>query len=499
MQIRVQAGLFEKIKADALAIGVCEGARGIDQLIPPRMERLREIRPLLQRLAVRGKPNETATLPIQNRWVIVVGLGKRKEITIERLRQFAATAAKSARAHNHKSLALPLVIGGSVDTLADAAQAEAEGLLLALYRFDRLKTVPKEERKPLKTLILVVERANQLAEARRGLSKAQAITEAVSLVRDLVNAPANIVTPEYLAKQAKAIARGGGRLRCEVIPFAELKKRGFGGIVAVAQGSRQPAYFLVLDYHPPKPKATFVFAGKGITFDSGGLSLKSAERMERMKYDMAGGAAALGAVKAASRLKLPVRVVGLVAAAENLPSGTAVKPGDVIKTLSGKTVEVLNTDAEGRLVLSDCLDYAKRFRPDCVVDLATLTGACVVALGHEAIGLFTNDEQLAALLRRAGERTHERVWPLPLWDEYGELIKSDIADLKNVGPREGGAITAAKFLSEFAEGLRWAHLDIAGTAWTEKDRPYQPKGATGVGVRLAIAFIEQWLKKRRGK
>ena len=261
----------------------------------------------------------------------------------------------------------------------------------------------------------------------------------------------------------------------------------------MAQGSAHPAQFIVLDYAPPRAKQTFVFCGKGITFDSGGISLKPAEKMEQMKYDMSGAATVLGTLKVAATLKLPVRVVGIIAATENLPSGTAQKPGDVLKTLSGKTVEVINTDAEGRLVLSDCLHYAKRYKPDCVVDLATLTGACVIALGSEAIGLFSKDERLVARLNQAGKETHERVWRLPLWDEYAELIRSDIADSKNAGNREAGATTAAKFLEEFTQGLRrWAHLDIAGTAWTERDKPYIPKGAVGVGVRLLVQLMEHW-------
>jgi leucyl aminopeptidase len=337
-----------------------------------------------------------------------------------------------------------------------------------------------------------VERSGDVSHARRGVEKAEVIAEAVSLVRDLITGPSNLVTPTYLANQARAIAKQH-RLKCTVIPFAQLKRRGFGGIVGVAQGSAHPAQFIVLEYKPARAKATFAFCGKGITFDSGGISIKPSAKMEQMKYDMSGAAAVMGTVKVAATLKLPVRVIGIIAATENLPSGTAQKPGDVLKTLSGKTVEVINTDAEGRLVLSDCLHYAKRFKPDCCVDLATLTGACIVALGAEAIGLMTKDERLAARINQAGKETHERVWRLPLWDEYAPLLKSDIADIKNVTDTgQAGTITAAKFLEEFAQGLPWAHLDIASTAWIDKDKPYVPKGAVGIGVRLLINLMENW-------
>ncbi|PIQ84717.1 MAG: hypothetical protein COV75_00755 [Candidatus Omnitrophica bacterium CG11_big_fil_rev_8_21_14_0_20_63_9] len=251
---------------------------------------------------------------------------------------------------------------------------------------------------------------------------------------------------------------------------------------------------MVLDYRPARAKATFALCGKGITFDTGGISIKPSSKMELMKYDMAGAAAVLGTLQAAAQLKLPYRIVGIIAATENMPSGTAQKPGDVVKTLSGKTIEVINTDAEGRLVLSDCLHYAKRFKPDCCIDIATLTGACVVALGSEAIGLLTKDEQLAARINQAGKETYERVWRLPLWDEYGPMLRSDIADIKNVSDTgQAGTITGAKFLEAFTDGLKsWAHLDIAGTAWADRDKPYIPKGAVGLGVRLLVELMEQW-------
>ncbi len=442
----------------------------------------------------RGAPNETAFLPIGNRWVLIVGLGKAKDLSLEKARQFAATAARTVRARGQRALSLPVLVDRMLGPLEVVAQAMAEGALLGLYRYDKLHEVPKHERnKRIETITLVVERAGDATKAKEAVAKAEVIAEAVTLTRDLITGPSNLITPTYLANTARQLAKQH-RLKCTVIPFAQLKRLGFGGIVGVAQGSQQPAQFIVLEYSPARAKGTFAFCGKGITFDTGGISIKPSFKMEQMKYDMAGAAAVLGTLKAASMLKLPYRIIGIIAATENMPSGTAQKPGDVVKTLSGKTIEVINTDAEGRLVLSDCLHYAKRFKPDCCVDLATLTGACVVALGAEAIGLLTKDEKLAARINQAGKETYERVWRLPLWDEYAPMLKSDIADIKNVSDTgQAGTITAGKFLEAFTEGLKsWAHLDIASTAWTEKDKPYVPKGAVGIGVRLLIELMEKW-------
>jgi leucyl aminopeptidase len=493
MRITVRSGQLGQIRDGVLVFGALEGEQKPERLLPDSTVRDKALVKLIAGSGLRGAANETAFLPRGNQWVLVVGLGKAKDLSVERVRQFAGTAAKSIRARGHRHVVLPVLRERNLGDAATVAQALTEGALLGLYRYDKLRKVPKhEQNKQIDAITMVVERAGDIAPARRGAEKAQVIAEAVTLVRDLITGPSNLVTPTYLANQARAIAKQH-RLRCTVIPFVQLKRQGFGGIVGVAQGSAHPAQFIVLDYKPARAKATFAFCGKGITFDSGGISIKPSAKMEQMKYDMSGAAAVMGTVKAAARLRLPYRVVGIIAATENLPSGTAQKPGDVLKTLSGKTVEVINTDAEGRLVLSDCLHYAKRFTPDCCVDLATLTGACIVALGAEAIGLMTKDEKLAARINQAGKETHERIWRLPLWEEYAPLLKSDIADIKNVTDTgQAGTITAAKFLEEFAQGLPWAHLDIASTAWTDKDKPYVPKGAVGIGVRLLINLMEHW-------
>jgi leucyl aminopeptidase len=495
MRVDVRSGLMSQVRGDVQVIGAFEGDAHPERLVPPSVLRDRNLKALINSSGFRGSANETVLLPYGKRWVLAVGLGKSKEFSLDGARQFAATAARIARAKHHRSVVLPVLRERNVGPVERVAQSVAEGALLGLYRYDKLRTLPKhEERQRIDTIALVVERRGDVAAAKRGAAKAQVLAEAVSLARDLINGPSNIVTPTALANQARNIARQL-RLRCTVIPFPRLKRLGFGGVVGVAQGSNHPAQFIVLEYRPARAKATFALCGKGITFDSGGISLKPSAKMEQMKYDMSGAAAVLGTVQAAAQLRLPVRVVGIIAATENLPSGTAQKPGDVLRTLSGKTVEVINTDAEGRLVLADCLHYAKRYKPDAVVDLATLTGACIVALGKEAIGLMSKDERLVARLNQAGKVTHERVWRLPLWDEYAPGLKSDVADLKNVTDTgEAGTIMAGKFLEEFADGLPWAHLDIAGTAWTDRDKPYAPKGAVGIGVRLLIELMENWEK-----
>ncbi len=496
MRIQVRAGQLAPQRNQLAVFAALEGDERPERLLPASTARDPGLGRLVAGSGFRGAANETLLLPYRQGWVAVVGLGKRKDLSLDRVRQFAGTAAKLARSRGHKAVVLPILREAGFGPAALVAQALTEGVLLGLYRYDRLKRLPKHEQKrKVESATLVAERASDIAAAKRAVAKGEILAGSVALARDLINGPSNIITPTALANTARELARRY-RLGCTVIPFARLKRLGFGGLVGVAQGSNHPAQFIVLDYKPARAKVTFAFCGKGITFDSGGISIKPALKMELMKYDMSGAAAVLGILQAAAALKLPYRIVGIIAATENLPSGTAQKPGDVVRTLSGKTVEVINTDAEGRLVLSDCLHYAKRYKPDCVVDLATLTGACVVALGAEAIGLMTKDERLAARLNQAGKVTHERVWRLPLWDEYAEQIKSDVADLKNVTDTgQGGTITAAKFLEEFAEGLPWAHLDIAGTAWSDKEKPYVPRGAVGIGVRLLIELMERWQSK----
>lgn len=311
------------------------------------------------------------------------------------------------------------------------------------------------------------------------------------MARDLVNQPGNIKSPEYMATQAAEMATAAG-LKCMVLDRAQLKTEGCGALLAVGQGSVREPRLIVLEYLGGNPgEKPLALVGKAVVFDSGGLSLKPGEKMDEMKSDMAGGAAVLGTMAAAAGLKLPVNLIGIIPAVENLPSGTAYRPGDILTSLSGKTIEVLNTDAEGRLILADALTYAARFAPRAVIDLATLTGACIIALGNHTTAVLGTDQALIDRLRQAGEETGERLWQLPLWEEYDEQIKSEVADVKNTGGRPAGTITAAAFLRKFVpEGCPWAHLDIAGPSWEEKGGGYLPLGATGVGVRLLIRYLE---------
>ena len=493
MRITVRSGRVDPGRKSLRVVAAVEGPECFERLLPAEAGRPGPLTKLLTDLQFRGASNETALLPHDGRWTLAVGLGKSEELSADRARQLAGTAAKVARARGFRHLVLPALHEPAMGSGAEIAQTLIEGALLGLYRYDRFKQRPAHERRRrIEALTLHVGSASAMPVAERAARKAQTIAGAVTLARDLINGPSNLVTPTHLANHARAIAKRH-RLACRVLAFAQLKRLGFGGIAGVAQGSAHPAQFIILDYRPRGARRTVVLCGKGITFDSGGISLKPAAKMEQMKYDMSGAAAVLATLQAAAALQLPTHVVGLIAATENLPSGTAQKPGDVLTTLSGKTVEVLNTDAEGRLVLADCLHYAKRFKPDAVVDIATLTGACVIALGSEAIGLLATDDRLAARLEAAGRATHERLWRLPLWEEYGPQLHSEIADLRNVSTSgEAGTIMGAKFLQAFAEGMSWAHLDIAGTAWTDRERPYIPKGAVGIGVRLLVKWIEDW-------
>ncbi|MBI3333065.1 MAG: leucyl aminopeptidase [Candidatus Omnitrophica bacterium] len=458
------------------------------------------VRKAVQRLLgsgqFKGKLNETFLLPEGSRWLILVGAGKKEELTLDRVRQAAASASRRAMNAGIESFSRGLVQVAQA-TAEEVAQAVTEGTLLGTYRYDELKNVPAEERRRLKSVTMVVPAAKDLSAARRGVARGRVIAEAVCWGRDLINRPANRLTPRIMAAEAKGAARRF-RFSCRVLDPARMRRLGMNAVLAVAQGSVEPAQFIILEYRGRGSRSggPLLFAGKGITFDSGGISIKPAAKMEQMKYDMSGGAAVLASIRAIAALKLPVHVVGLVPATENLPSGSAQRPGDVIRTYSGKTVEVENTDAEGRLVLADALGYAQRFKPRAILDLATLTGACVVALGHHAMAVMGNDERLIERVQRSASRTHERVWRLPLWPEYGEQIRSDVADLKNVGVGGGGTITAGYFLKEFAGKTPWVHLDIAGVAWAESDQPYRPKGATGAGVRLLVDLASHWREER---
>jgi leucyl aminopeptidase len=503
MDIKVRTGHVEEEAADAVVVMHCEGeprlaggASALDTHLKGRLAAL------LKSGEFTGKPNQVSIVHVapgervHAKRVVLVGLGKPKEVSLEKLRQATATAAKAIRTVGAESFAVSVqdpaqLLTGlpAASRVREVAQALVESAILGLYQFTVYHTEQKDKAKDVRRMTVLVSDPPALAQAQQGARQGQIVGEAATYVRDLCNHPANVVTPTYIANEAKKVARERG-VRCTVLDRPQMERLGMGAILGVARGSHEPPKFIILEYRGgPRGERPVALVGKTITFDSGGISLKPADNMEQMKADMTGGAAVLAAVRAAARLRLPLNLVAVIPATENMPGGRAIKPGDVLRSLSGKTIEVINTDAEGRLILADGLTYAQRFKPAALVDIATLTGACVVALGNHAIGVLGNNERLIGELKDAGERCGERVWQLPLWEEYYEQIKSDVADVKNTGGRAGGTITAAAFLSKFAGDGVWAHLDIASTDWSERERAYIPKGATGVGVRLLIQFL----------
>ncbi|MCS7198549.1 MAG: leucyl aminopeptidase [Candidatus Bipolaricaulota bacterium] len=494
MQVRVEQGDITRIATEAICLGIFQGvqrpggaAGAVDRALDGALSEV------LTDGDFSCKKGEVFWLrthgKIGAKRVLLVGLGSSEKFSADVVREVSAAAARAAKSLSElTTIAHGAGIGGLDPQIA--AQATIEGTLLGLYRFEKFKK-PEEPIK-LERLRIVEHRAEKLEQLQIGARRGQIIAESVCFARDLANEPGQSLPPRELARRAQGLAQELG-LRCEVFDEKALEQLGMGGILAVGKGSDEPPRFIVLEYNVTKDSQPIVLAGKGITFDSGGISIKPREGMEAMKYDMSGAAAVLGAMRAVALLKLPISVVGLIAAAENLPSGKAIKPGDVIQISNGKTVEVTNTDAEGRLVLADALVYAQRYNPHAVIDVATLTGACTIALGKEAAGLFSNDESLAQKIQRAAQQTGERVWPLPLYEEYKELIKSEIADIKNSmnkGPLAGASIGAI-FLKEFVN-YPWAHLDIAGVAYDVESRLYHAKGATGYGVRLLTQLLQNW-------
>ncbi len=425
--------------------------------------------------------------------ILLIGLGKEKAITLETLRKAGATAAEQLRQRRLTNFTWTPT-DSPLHGLPPEAMASAwiEGLILADYRFERYLSADPKRAPALKLLKVVTDRKGNLPVISAAVQRAEKLCRGVLLARDLVNEPGNVKSPVFLAEQAQVIAAEVG-LQCTILDKPALEQEGFGALLGVAQGSIREPRLIVLHYQGAGEERPVALVGKGVVFDSGGISLKPGENMGQMKMDMAGGATVLGTMLAAALLKLPINLTGIIPAVENLPSGSAIRPGDILTSLAGSTIEVLNTDAEGRLILADALTYAKRFNPREVIDVATLTGACIIALGHHAAALLGNHNGLLRQLQRAGEASGERCWQLPLWDEYAEQIKSDVADLKNIGGRSAGTITAAAFLQHFAKDFRWAHLDIAGTAWQEKGSDYRPAGGTGFGVRLLIEHLSQHL------
>jgi leucyl aminopeptidase len=438
----------------------------------------------------KGKRDETtlAYAGGRARRVLLVGVGKAEDVGRTGLRRAAAVAAKRARSLGESAYAFAVAPEARGTVAArELGQLAVEGAAHGGWAFHELKKPSDEKRATVEAVTLVVADAER-AEADAGRAIGEAVAAGHRLARDLQMQPGNVCTPSYLAGRARELAARYG-FQLTVLDREALKTEGMGALLAVAQGAVEEPRFIVLEYRGAGNGAPVALVGKGVTFDSGGISIKPAASMEDMKYDMSGAAAVLGAFEVLGRLRPKINVVGAIPSTENLPSGTAFKPGDVVRSHLGKTIEIVNTDAEGRLILCDALSYVRRYQPAAILDAATLTGAVVVALGQQAIGVMGTDERLVAEVRDAGERAGERCWPLPLWDEYRDLIKSDIADMKNSGGRGAGTIAGGWFLREFVEGVPWAHLDIAGTAFTDSEAPHQAKGPTAIGVRLFTEFL----------
>ncbi len=462
----------------------------------------REVQGFARRMAARisaaeigdfkGKEGESCIVYAQRgartRRYVLVGLGERKKLSLERYRRAAATAAKRARSLKAKTLAI--YVPGIARPFGQTVHALTEGALLSLYKFDKYVSKNDDDPAKVESISIVTEGRAKLIEGKTAVDKARIVSESTALARDLGNAPGNEIFPQTLAEAARQSAERSG-YRATILDEQEISDLAMGGVLGVSRGSAHPPRFIILEYGP-KSKRPIVLVGKGVTFDSGGISIKPSAGMAEMKMDMSGAAAVIGTFEAVARLKLPVHIVGLIPAVENLPSGNAIRPGDILRHYNGKTSEVDNTDAEGRLILADALGYAGTFKPQAVIDLATLTGAVVVALGHYATGMMGNDSALMEKLKIAGEATYERVWQLPLFDEYENQIRSDIADVKNTGGRWAGCITGGLFLRKFIGNYKWVHLDIAGTAILEENGDYTFKGASGVGVRLLTELLTRW-------
>jgi leucyl aminopeptidase len=496
MQIHVVQGSILESKADTLVVNLFEGVSTPSGATGAVYQALNgAIGELIASGDLTGKAGEVGVVytrgAIPAKRVLVAGLGKPEALDLEGMRQAAAAAIKRARELNAKEVASIVHGAGSGGLeLAAAAQATAEGALLALYVFDLLKSAP-EAKAEIQSFSLVEYDASKIAAIEAGVKLAETIAAGVYLTRDLVNMPPNMATPTKMASVALEIAQAYG-MKITVGDRQWAEEHKMGAFLGVAKGAQEPPRFIVLEHNSGRTDLEpYVLVGKGITFDSGGISIKPGEGMEAMKSDMAGAAAVLGAMKVVGMLKLPLRVISITPCTDNMPDGAAYHPADVLTASNGKTIEIISTDAEGRLILADALVYAQQYQPKAVIDLATLTGACVVALGSwTAAGIFSTDDNLRDQLLAAGKATHERLWPLPLFDDYKKAIKSTTADMKNSGGRMGGVGTSAIFLKEFID-YPWAHLDIAGMALIDKrfETPYTPVGGTGFGVRLLVEFL----------
>lgn len=485
MDIVVKNISEEEIKADTLIFPLFEDSSSevysaLDSIIGGL------IRKVINSGEFTGKLNQITLLHVRNinsDRILLIGLGKQSDIKHDRIRQAGGRAFSYLRDIGIKDIAVSSI---RFNTLSMSFPEKPifyfiEGGLLGLYKFEKYKK--SENSTEIKSVKILSD------EKEIHFKWLHTVVSALNFARDLVNTPSNDMTPAVVSNAAKSLS--GKKVKVKVLEKGDAEKEGMGAYLSVSKGSAEPPKFIVIEYKGGKGNP-FVLIGKTITFDSGGISLKPAEGMEKMKYDMSGGASVLAIIKAASEMALPVNIVGILPAAENLPSGSASKPGDIVKAITGKTIEIINTDAEGRLALADAIGYAiKYYKPRAVIDIATLTGACSIALGSEAIAMMGNNAEIMEKIKKASEDTYERVWQMPLYDEYKDYIKSDVADIKNSGGKIGSLVTAGYFLKEFANDTPWVHLDIAGTAWNNKDKPYVPKGATGIGVRLMLSFLKE--------
>ena len=491
MEFSIKPGSPEKQRSGCVVVGVFEGGNLSDAAQILDKAANKSLSGIIARGDMSGKVAATLLLHnvpnILSERVLLVGLGKRDEFTARQyidsiravMRALFATGAKDAVLYLAE---LPLAGRDSAWYISQAVFAAFD----TTYRFDHLKSKSEKNKKALCKIQFGLISGKPTAIQNATLSQAAAIGQGMKLAKDLGNLPANICTPSYLAQQALDLAKAHKSLKVTVLEEKDMQKLGMGSLLSVTRGSDEPAKLITLEYRgADKKQKPIVLVGKGVTFDTGGISLKPSADMDEMKYDMCGAASVLGTLQAIAEIGLKLNVVGIIPTCENMPSGTATKPGDIVTSMSGQTIEVLNTDAEGRLILCDALTYAAKFEPTTVIDIATLTGACVIALGHVASGLYSNQDTLAQELLVAGEQTNDRAWHMPLWDEYQPQLDSNFADLQNIGGRAGGSITAACFLSRFTKDYRWAHLDIAGTAW----KSGKEKGATGRPVPLLAQYL----------
>jgi leucyl aminopeptidase len=498
MEFTLTSGHPAKQSTACLVLGVFENrqlspaAQDFDTACDGQLSRL------LERGDLNGKTGQSLLLydvpGARCERLLLIGCGKPEDLDARRYRQIISNLAQALqnRAAKDATVYLTLLDVKQRDERWKVRQA-AEGLAAARYRFTRMKSKPEPDPEAPDTLSLAVSRRKALKETEPALAEARAIVSGMALARDLANLPGNVCTPRYLAEQAESLAKEYKKIKTKILDEKELEALGAHSMLAVGRGSAEPPRLIVMDYRGgDKKQKPIVLVGKGITFDTGGISIKPAAAMDEMKFDMGGAASVFGTLKAVAELQLPLNVIGIVAAAENMPDGKATKPGDIVTSMSGQTIEILNTDAEGRLVLCDALTYCERFEPDTVIDIATLTGAIIIALGNHPHGLFSNDEHLAQELLAAGDRAFDRAWQMPLWEDYQEALDSNFADFANLGGREGGSITAACFLARFTKSLRWAHVDIAGTAWLSGKQ----KGATGRPVPLLTQYLLDRLAER---